>query len=99
MRFIAVNPKTKMSITMTAKDKDEFILELVKKAPHIAGWYPDEVRACVEEDMIKEVSMNKTQEELIEYIKNVINRAGGALPSEGRIEKYARDITAIIVKE
>ena len=54
--FKATNPVTKMAFVMAAEDKQAFILELVKRAPHIAGWYPDEVRTCVENDMIEEES-------------------------------------------
>lgn len=54
MKFVAKNPKTGLTFSASAEDKQDFILTLVKRAPHIAGWYPDEIRACVEEDMIEE---------------------------------------------
>lgn len=54
MKFVARNPKTGLTFSASAENKQDFILTLVKKAPHIAGWYPDEVRVCVEEDMIEE---------------------------------------------
>ena len=97
MRFVATNPVTKKTFTMNAIDKAEFMLELIKKAPHIPGWYPHEVRMCLEEDLIEEQDeqANSTQQKLIEYIKKIINRSGGALPSDERIEKYAREIAAI----
>ena len=53
--FIATNPKTGKTYSGTAKDKDAFVLALVKRAPHVAGWYPDEIRDCVMQDLIKEV--------------------------------------------
>ena len=55
MKFVAKNPKTGLTFTASAEDKQDFILILVKRAPHIAGWYPDEIRTCVQEDMIKEL--------------------------------------------
>ena len=55
MEFIATNPVTKKTFSGVAKDKDSFVLMLVKKAPHISGWYPDEIKECVEQDLIEEV--------------------------------------------
>ena len=54
--YIARNPYTGTTFKGTAKSKEDFIILLVKKAPHIAGWYPDEIRQCIEEDLIKEIS-------------------------------------------
>jgi hypothetical protein len=54
MEYVATNPNTKMTFRAAAENKDAFLLLLVKKAPHIAGWYPDEIKECVEKDMIEE---------------------------------------------
>lgn len=54
-RFRATNPTTKKVFEASSSSKGEFILELVKKAPH-DGWYPDAVRQCVVDDLIEEVS-------------------------------------------
>ena len=55
--YIATNPRTKNTFKGTAADKNAFLIMLVAKAPHIAGWYPDEVRECVEQDLIREASV------------------------------------------
>lgn len=54
MKFVATNPNSNATITLAAEDRQEFILELVKKAPHY-GWYPDEVRQCVQDELIEEL--------------------------------------------
>jgi hypothetical protein len=43
-----------MTFRAAAENKDAFLLLLVKKAPHIAGWYPDEIKECIEKDLIEE---------------------------------------------
>ena len=42
--------------------------------------------------------MNEKQKEIIKYIKGVINKSGGALPSDARLEQYAREITSIVIR-
>lgn len=57
MEYVATNPNTKLTFRAEADDKDAFLLLLVKRAPLIAGWYPDEIKECVEKDLIEEVSV------------------------------------------
>lgn len=54
-KFVATNPKTKKPFEAEAASKQEFILLFVKRAPH-DGWFPNEVRDCVVQDMIEEVA-------------------------------------------
>ncbi len=56
MEFIATNPETQKTFQGVARTKDEFVVMLVKKAPQIAGWYPDEIKSCIEQDLIKEIA-------------------------------------------
>lgn len=53
-KFVAMNPKTKKTFIAAAIDKNDFLLTFVKQAPH-RGWYPNEVKACVEQDLIEEL--------------------------------------------
>ena len=55
MEYTATNPITRMTFRAAVKDKNDFLLLLVKKASHIVGWYPDEIKECMEKDMIEEV--------------------------------------------
>lgn len=57
MEYVATNPNTKLTFRAAADNKDAFLLLLVKRAPLIAGWYPDEIKECVEKDLIEEVSV------------------------------------------
>ena len=54
-KFVATNPKTKKPFEAAAASKQEFILLFVKRAPY-DGWFPNEVRDCVVQDMIEEVA-------------------------------------------
>lgn len=56
MEFVATNPKTKKTFKGVARTKDEFIVMLVKKAPQVAGWYPADIKECVDQDLIEEVA-------------------------------------------
>jgi len=53
--FVATNPRTQKTYTLHAKSKQDFILKFVSDAPS-AGWQPNDVRDCVQGDMIKEVT-------------------------------------------
>jgi len=53
---------------------------------------------CLVKDKKECCKVNKKQKELMEYLKNIINKSGGALPADTRLEQYAREITSIVVK-
>jgi hypothetical protein len=53
MKYAATNPVTKMTFTAEAGNRDDFLLTLVRRAPD-CGWKPNEVKECVDRDMIKE---------------------------------------------
>ena len=53
MKYAATNPVTKMTFIAEAGNRDDFLLALVRRAPD-CGWKPNEVKECVDRDMIKE---------------------------------------------